>query len=124
MTTTQSPTSSLASVTVWTAGVAIVWIVAAILRPETTLHLGPIFLPLIPAFLLRGTPDALKGVLTGVAIGAVTIAVLTLTGNMSGPPLEPFQDPLTESIVFLAGSAIVGLLVARIGGGIRRKPTT
>ena len=109
---------------VWTAGVAIVWIAAAILRPETTLHLGPIFLPLIPAFLLRGTPDSLKGVLAGVTIGAVTIAVLTLTGNMDGPPLEPFTDPLTESIAFLAGAGIIGLIVAHKGSGARRKPTT
>ena len=124
MTPTQASTSSLASVMVWTAGVAIVWIVAAVLRPETTLHLGPIFLPLIPGFLLRGTPDALRGVFAGVVIGAVTIAVLTLTGNMNGPPLEPFTDPLTESVAFLAGSAIVGLIVARTSGGVRRKPTT
>lgn len=100
---------------VWTVGVAIIWLTAALLRPETTLHLGPIFLPLLPAILLRGTDDAMKGVLVGVMIGAATIAAVTLTGNMNGPALEPFTDPLTESVAFLTGSAMIALVVARTG---------
>ncbi|VAW03743.1 hypothetical protein MNBD_ACTINO01-574 [hydrothermal vent metagenome] len=99
----------------WTAGIAVVWLIVGVLRPETTLHLGPIFLPLLPAFLLRGRQDALNGVLAGVAMASLTIVVLTITGNMDGPAVAPFSDPLTESIAVLAGAAILGLIVSRTG---------
>lgn len=115
MATAHSPATSLRSVLGWTAGVAVVWILAALLRPETTLHLGPVFVPLLPVFLLWRRDDAVQGVFGGVAIGALTIAILLLTGNLDGPPLEPFGDPLTESVVVLAGTAIVAVVLARIG---------
>jgi len=115
MTTTQASSSPFRSVVVWTAGIAVVWLAVGLLRPETTLHLGPIFLPLLPAFLLRGRDDAPNGVLVGVMMAAATIAALTITGNMNGPPLEPFTDPLTESLAVLAGASIVALIVARTG---------
>ncbi|MCL1594741.1 MAG: hypothetical protein M3132_10365 [Actinomycetia bacterium] len=115
MTTTQTAPTQLRSAVIWTAGIAIVWIIAALLRPETTLHLGPLFLPLVPAILLRGDPGALKGVVAGVALGAVTITLLSLTGNLDGPPLEPFASALSESLIVLAVSAMIALVVARTG---------
>ncbi|MFV1999433.1 MAG: hypothetical protein ACC654_03620 [Acidimicrobiia bacterium] len=93
---------------------AAIWILAAVLRPETTLHLGPVFVPLIPAFLLKGDDKALQGVVAGIAIGAATIATLSLTGNLDGPPIEPFQSTLTESFVVLAVSGVLALIFARV----------
>ncbi|NHZ70502.1 MAG: hypothetical protein GWP18_02545 [Proteobacteria bacterium] len=119
MTSTQTRPAQLRSAVIWTAGIAAVWIVAALLRPETTLHLGPLFLPLVPAILLRGDPDALRGVVSGVGLGAVTITVLSLSGNLDGPPLEPFPSALAESIIVLAGAAIIALVVARTGQASR-----
>jgi hypothetical protein len=116
VTTTQSSTQSvqLRSAIAWTAGVAAIWILAAVLRPETTLHLGPVFLPLIPAFLLKGDERALVGVVAGIALGAATITLLSLTGNLDGPPIEPFTSTLTESYVVLAVSGILGLIFSKV----------
>jgi len=115
MTTTQSSSQSeqLRSAIFWTTGVAAIWILAALLRSETTLHLGPVFLPLIPAFLLKGDERALQGVVAGIALGAATITLLSLTGNLDGPPIEPFTSTLTESFVVLAGSGGLALVFAR-----------
>jgi hypothetical protein len=109
MTTITTPTNSLRSVMGWTGAIAAVWIVAAALRPETTLHLGPILLPLISAFLLRGQEKAYVGVLGGAAIGVGVLAVLQLSGNLDGPALEPFTNVVTESAVFLAASTAASL---------------
>lgn len=114
MTTTIAPSTSLRSVVGWTAAIGAVWIVAALLRPETTLHLGPIFLPLLPAFLLRGQPEALKGLVSGIAIGAAVIALLWFSGNLDGPSLEPFNSAIVESVVFLGAAAVVGLAVVLV----------
>ena len=92
----------------WTAAIAVVWMIAAVLRPETTLHLGPILLPLMPAFLLRGQDHAFAGVVGGTAIGAGVLAILLLSGNLDGPALEPFTNVITESVVFLAVASTAG----------------
>jgi len=115
MTATQSTaqSSQLRSAIALTAAVAAIWILAAVLRSETTLHLGPVFMPLIPAFLLRGHDRAVHGIVAGIALGAATITLLSLTGNLDGPPIEPFQSTLTESFVVLAGSGLVALVFAR-----------
>jgi hypothetical protein len=108
MTTTTTPANSLRSVMTWTAAIAIVWIVAAALRPETTLHLGPILLPLMPAFLLRNDDNANVGVLGGTAIGAGVLVLLQISGNLDGPALEPFTSVLAETFVLLAGASAAG----------------
>jgi len=116
MTTTQSSAQSVQfrSAIAWTAGISAVWILVAVLRPQTTLHLGAVIVPLIPAFLLKGHDRALQGVIAGIALGAATIAALSLTGNLDGPPIEPFQSTLTESFVVLGVSGILGLIFARV----------
>lgn len=107
-------TSQLRNAIAWTAGVALVWILAAVMRSETTLHLGPVFMPLIPAFLLKGDERVVPGIVAGIALGASTITLLSLTGNLDGPPLEPFQSTLTESFVVLAVSGLLALVFARL----------
>lgn len=109
MTTITTTTNPLRSVMGWTAAIAAVWIVAAALRPETTLHLGPILLPLIPAFLLRGQDKAYAGVLGGAALAAGVLVILLLSGNLNGPALEPFTSVIAESALLLVGSTAAGL---------------
>jgi hypothetical protein len=99
----------------WTAAIGIVWIIAAALRPETTLHLGPLLLPLIPAFLLRGHDGARVAVLGGTAIGGVILVILLLTGNLDGPALEPFANVIVESVVFLAAASAAGFGIVWLG---------
>ena len=94
------------------AGLAGVWVVAALLRPETTFHLGSIILPLIP--LVVATKDErTKAIGVAVGVGAVVIAFLSLTGNLSGPAFEPFPSALAESVLTLIGSGILALGLAR-----------
>ncbi|MEN8238390.1 MAG: hypothetical protein ABFR53_04210 [Actinomycetota bacterium] len=114
MATVTTPTDSLRSVLGWTAVIAAVWIGAAALRSETTLHLGPLIVPLLPAFLLRGQESAYAGVLGGTVIGAGVLVILVLSGNLDGPALEPFTSVIAESIVFLAAASAAGLAVAWI----------
>ncbi len=111
MTTPNASSNSLRAVLGWTVAIAAVWFFAAILRPATTLHLGPVLLPLLPAFMLRGQPDGYRGVLRGTAIGAGVVVLLLVSGNLEGPPLEPFTSVLVESFVFLAAAGAVGLFV-------------
>lgn len=103
---------TIASVGVWTAGIALVWIVAAFLRSDTTLHLGPLLIPLIPAFLGRDSDHPRRAVLLGIVIGALVVTTLALTGNLDGPALSPFPNALTESIALLAVGSAVGMVYA------------
>jgi hypothetical protein len=75
------------------------------------MHLGPLILPLLPAFLLRGQRNAYAGVLGGAAIGAAVIALLQFSGNLDGPPFEPFTSVLVESVVFLAVATAAGAAI-------------
>ena len=108
MTTTTAPVDSVRSALGWTAAIAVVWIVASALRPGTTLHLGPILLPLMPAFLLRNDDNAYLGVLGGTVIGLGVLVILQVSGNLDGPALEPFTGVVVESLVLLAAGAGAG----------------
>jgi len=95
-----------------TAGIAVVWIVAALLRSETTFHLGPIILPLVP-LIVAPRAERVKAIVVALAMGAGVIALLSPTGNLSGPSFEPFPSALAESMVTLAASGIFALGFAR-----------
>ena len=94
-------------------GLAGVWVVAALLRTETTFHLGPIILPLI-ALLIAPRGSRTKPVGVAVGLGAGIIALLSLTGNLSGPSFEPFSSAVAESVVALIGSGILALGLTRV----------
>jgi len=106
-----------ASVLAWTGGIAAVWLIAAFLRSGTTLHLGPLLLPLIPAILGRDTEHPIRLTLIGIFTAIVAIVVLLVTGNLNGPSLGAFPDALTESIAFLAIGSVIGLIISASGRG-------
>jgi hypothetical protein len=112
MSTTTHERAQDVSILAWTGGIAGVWLIAAFLRSGTTLHLGPLLLPLIPAILGRDTEHPIRLTMIGILAGAVAIIVLSVSGNLSGPSLGAFPDALTESIVFLAIGGVVGLIIA------------
>jgi hypothetical protein len=95
------------------AGIAGVWILAALLRSETTFHLGPVILPLIP-LLIAPKENRMKAVGVAVGLGAAVIAILSVTGNLSGPAVEPFPSALAESVLTLVGTGILALGFARV----------
>ena len=104
-----------ATILAWTGGIALVWLAAAFLRSGTTLHLGPLLLPLIPAILGRDTEHPIRLTLIGIGAGVVAIIVLFTTGNLNGPSLSAFPDALTESVVFLAIGGVAGLVISASG---------
>jgi hypothetical protein len=95
------------------AGLAAVWILAALLRSDTTFHLGPVILPIIP-LLIAPKESRVKAVGVAIGAGAVVISVLFLTGNLSGPAFEPFPSALAESVLALVGTGILALGFARM----------
>jgi hypothetical protein len=95
------------------AGLAGVWLVAALFRTETTFHLGPVILPLIPLLIApKGSRTKAVGVALGVGAGVITF--LSLTGNLSGPAFEPFSSAVAESVLTLIGSGVLALGLARL----------
>lgn len=94
-------------------GLAAVWVIAAMLRPDTTFHLGPIILPLIP-LIVAPKAARMTGVVVAIAVGAGVTAVLSITGNLSGPSLEPSPSALAESMLTLVGSGVLALGFARL----------
>ena len=95
-----------------TVAIAAVWILAALLRTETTFHLGPAILPIIP-LLVAPKDSRVKAVSVALGIGTGVIALLSFTGNLSGPSFEPFPSAVAESVFTLVGSGILALGFAR-----------
>jgi hypothetical protein len=93
-------------------GIAAIWVVSAVLRPETTFHLGPVILPLIPLF-TSPKEHRVKAVGVALGVGAGAIALLFFTENLTGPSFEPFPSALAESVLALVGSGILALGIAR-----------
>lgn len=98
------------STILWVVGVAALWLVVALARSGTTLHLGPLLVPLIPLVVARKEDFALRATGVAAAIGLVVIAALWITGNLDGPALSPFPSALAESLVFLAAGTAIGLV--------------
>lgn len=93
---------------------ATVWIAAAALRPETTLHLGPVLLPIVPLIASDRTTNVLPAVIFGVVVGTVVLAILGDLNMLDGPALEPFNSVVAESVFALLGAGVVGALLARL----------
>jgi hypothetical protein len=91
---------------------AVVWSVAAALRPSSTFHLAPILVTLggavLTASVERGRPGWVIIVATGGALSIATTGVLAAAGWLVGPSLLPFGGPAAEAIIFTVGTAVVG----------------
>lgn len=110
--TTTSDHSSInaQSTLLWVAGVATLWLIVALARSGTTLHLGPLLVPLIPLVVARRESFAMRMTGAAAAIGLAVITVLWATGNLDGPALSPFPTALAESLAFLAVGATIGVV--------------
>ncbi len=108
------------------AVLGVVWLVLAVLNPETTYHLAPLLVaaawPVV--FRLRagprpGMPGRVVAVAGGTAIAAVVAAVLSVLDALRGPTLTGTGDALTETAIAVAVGAVAGLVV--VGAGPRRR---
>lgn len=110
------------SAILWTLAMAGIWLVAALLRPNTTMHLGPLLVPIVPAMIGLG-PETTEGgdtrwlvaaaqTLVASAMAIEVLLILGLTGDLNGPALAPFRDGAQESIVLLAIGTVIGLVIS------------
>lgn len=105
---THQQTASARSTYVVTASMALLWFVVAMLRPGTTIHLGPLVVPLIPTLLAHRGERSLAPTLFGAASAVAVLGLLTATGHLDGPALSPFSTAIEESIVFLGIGIALG----------------
>ena len=87
---------------------AVIWVLVAWLRPDTTLHLGPVLVPLVPAITMGGGRSAFRATIIAGGIGAMAIIALGVLGLLGGPALQPFPNATVESVVFLVIGITVG----------------
>lgn len=115
-TTTDRTAVTLQSTVLWAAGVAALWLAVAVARSGTTLHLGPLLVPVVPLVVARSADFALRAMAVASAMGLGVIGLLSATGNLNGPALDPFPSAFAESLGFLvAGTAIgvIGIVASR-----------
>lgn len=120
---TQLPLSALRRAVAISLGLALLWVVLALIRSGTTFHLAPALVAAV--FPVAITADANERVstrqlavatLAGLAIALVATLILTLAGEMTGPSLLPFGGAVSESVVFAVAGAITGFGI----GALRR----
>jgi hypothetical protein len=97
-------------------GLALVWLVAATIRPSATFHLAPILVAgSIP--LLTKTNVAAeygKAALLGFGLALLAGFTLALLDLLRGPSLLPVGGALLEAIVFAFGGAIAAFTIATL----------
>lgn len=111
MTTSTSQHTHDASGLAWTAAIAVVWLAVAALRPDTTLHLGPLILPMVAAVLSSPSQSRIATMVAGMGIAAAVIALLSGTGNLDGPTIGPFSSALGESVALLLVGGLISLAI-------------
>ena len=93
----------------YSAGLAVLWVVLALLRSRTTFHLAPLLAAAVFPIVVAWDGEDSYQQLTLASIGGLVVAliatsILALTGEMTGPSLLPFGGAVTESVLF----AVVG----------------
>jgi hypothetical protein len=96
-------------------GLALVWIIAAAVRPTSTYHLAPILVAGVVPILARRPERSAAFLATSAAAGAVvaSAAALALTGFdlLRGPTLLPYGGAFAEALTFALVGAVGGLIV-------------
>ena len=98
----------------WTGGLAIIWLVVAVSRDHTTLHLGPLLVPLVPLLVARSEPFARKVTGGAALMGLAVIGILEASGHLEGPAIAPFTSAIVESIALLGIGTMIGVIGTRI----------
>jgi hypothetical protein len=118
---TKIPSSRVLRAAFMTLGLAVLWVVVALLRTGVTFHLAPLLVA--AAFPVGMSYDADEPIsagglavasLAGLAAALVTTLILAALGEMTGPSLLPFGGAATEAVVFAAVGAIGGFVIASL----------
>ncbi|MFV1961247.1 MAG: hypothetical protein ACC658_05380 [Acidimicrobiia bacterium] len=102
-------------------GLAVLWLVLALITSTTTYHLAPPLVAATPvvvdAWERPTTGHALRAVL-GVALALIITGILSVSGNLDGPSLLPVGGAALESVVFAIAGGVIGL----IGAVVKSRP--
>jgi hypothetical protein len=105
----------------YSAGLAVVWLIAAAFRPEVTYHLAPMLvagaLPVAMALDRDAAPGMRALALAagaGFLLAAIVALLLAAVGWLEGPTLGPFTSALAESIAGAALGAAAGFLAGAL----------
>lgn len=97
-------------------GLALVWVVAATIRPGATFHLAPVLvagsIPMLTA--TTATADYAKAALLGIAVALLTTSALAPLDLLRGPSLLPIGGAALEAVVFAVGGAILAFTIATL----------
>ena len=102
-------------------GLALLWVVVALLRSGTTFHLAPILVaaavPVTVAYDTRdqtSMQDLVVAAVIGLALALLATLILTLADEMTGPSLLPSGGAVMEAVVFSLIGAIGGFVIAML----------
>jgi len=120
---TNIPISRFRRAASFSTGLAVLWIVLALIRTGTTFHLAPalvaVVFPVTFAYDSDGkasTRDLGVATLAGLGLALLGTLILTVAGELTGPSLLPFGGAVTESVVFAIAGAATGFVI----GAVRR----
>ena len=96
---------------------AIVWAVAAAIRPTSTFHLAPILIAGAAPIAVRHVriKDNVLAAALGGAISLAIATVLSAAGMLQGPSLLPAGGAFAEAVVFTAIGAAGGVVASALG---------
>ena len=101
---------------IWSAALAGLWVVVALIRPTSTFHLAPFLIAAAPPVLLTldgssatNWATVLRLAAGGTAIALAATLLVAVTGAMQGPAFEGFSGPLLEAVVFTAAGTATGI---------------
>lgn len=96
------------------AGLAVVWIIAAAVRPTSTYHLAPILIAGVVPILARRRERSAAFLVSSAVVGAViaSAAALALTAFdlLRGPTLLPYGGAFAEALTFTLIGAVGGMV--------------
>jgi hypothetical protein len=99
-------------------GFALVWIVAATLRPTFTFHLAPVLIVITPSVLVGSATDRAStamGLEMALVVALAAATVLKVAGRLQGPSLLPVGGAYAEAAAFAPVAVLVCFLLQRRG---------
>ena len=109
---TNIPLSQFRRAASFSAGLAVLWVVLALVRTGTTFHLAPalvaVVFPVTYAYDTDGasTRDIGLAALAGLGLALVGTLILTVAGELTGSSLLPFAGAVTEAVVFAMSAGL------------------
>lgn len=120
ITTTERP--GLLRATAGGVGFAALWLAVAALRPDSTFHLAPFLVAVVPPLViafdesLGATARSVTIAATiGVGLALLATTILAVVGRIDGAALEPFGNAVPESVAAAIAGGAAGWIIGLVG---------